>query len=83
MPKPNPTIGIFGGNEFHENCLEIDRSICNLYPINKVKVLILPTAAANENPELATRNGINHFKKIGIIKVSGLNLATKKQSNDK
>ena len=82
MPKTNPTIGIFGGNEFHENCLEIDRSICNLYPINEVKVLILPTAAANENPELATRNGINHFNKIGI-KVSGLNLVTKKQSNDK
>ena len=82
MPKPTKSIGIFGGNEFQENCLEIDREFCNLSSINESKVLILPTAAANENPELAACNGITHFNKIGI-KASALNLINKNQSNDR
>ena len=81
MSKPTPKIGIFGGNEFQENCLDIDIQFCNSSPIYKAKVLILPTAAANENPDLATLNGINHFNKIGVD-VSALKLITKKQSND-
>ena len=77
MSKPTPKIGIFGGNEFQENCLDIDTQFCNSSPIYKAKVLILPTAAANENPDLATLNGINHFNKIGV-EVSALKLITKK-----
>ena len=81
MPETTKTIGIFGGNEFQENCLETDREFCNLSSVTKSNVLILPTAATNENPELAARNGINHFNKIGI-EASALNLINKNQSND-
>ena len=82
MPETTKTIGIFGGNEFQENCLETDREFCNLSSVTKSNVLILPTAATNENPELAARNGINHFKKIGV-EASALNLTNKNQSNDR
>ena len=82
MPETTKKIGIFGGNEFQETCLDTDREFCNLSSVTKSNVLILPTAATNENPELAARNGINHFKKIGV-EASALNLTNKNQSNDR
>ena len=80
MPK-STQIGIFGGNEFHNNCLETDKEFCNLSSHENTKVLVVPTAATNENPNLAAQNGIAHFNKLGVS-ASSLMLTNKRQSND-
>lgn len=81
MPKPTK-IGIFGGNEFQNNCRETDKKFCNLFPHKNINVLIIPTAATKENPNLAAQNGITHFNKLGVS-ASALMLTNKVQSNDK
>ncbi len=57
-------IVLMGGNEFRPDCEAMDRSL--LARIGKSpRVIILPTAAARENPDLAAENGIRHFKSLG------------------
>lgn len=58
-------VALAGGNEFRDNCRAMDRAI--LAEIGKAspRVVILPTAAASQNPGLAARNGIKYFHTLG------------------
>jgi cyanophycinase len=59
-------IVLAGGNEFRPDCERMDRSIlARLGP--QPKVVILPTAAARENPNLAAENGVRHFRRLGAV----------------
>ena len=53
-----------GGNEFRPDCEPMDRAL--LAKIGSTPtVVILPTAAARENPALAAENGVRYFKRLG------------------
>jgi cyanophycinase len=57
-------IVLAGGNEFRPDCERMDRSIlARLGP--QPKVVILPTAAARENPAMAAENGVRYFQRLG------------------
>lgn len=58
-------IALVGGNEFRPDCEPMDRAL--LAKIGgKPKVVIVPTAAAQENPALAAKNGVRYFKHLGV-----------------
>jgi cyanophycinase len=57
-------IVLMGGNEFRPECEAMDRSILARIGITP-RVVILPTAAARENPGLAAQNGVRYFKHLG------------------
>ena len=57
-------IALVGGNEFCPDCEPMDRALLAKIG-SKPKVVILPTAAAQENPELAAENGVRYFKRLG------------------
>jgi cyanophycinase len=57
-------IALVGGNEFRPECEAMDRSLLARIGTNP-RVIILPTAAARENPGLAAENGIRHFQRLG------------------
>jgi cyanophycinase len=57
-------IALVGGNEFRPECEATDRSLLARIGTNP-RVIILPTAAARENPGLAAQNGVLYFKRLG------------------
>ena len=58
-------IVLVGGGEFRRNCQPMDRAL--LARLGKrPKVVILPTAAARENPSLAAENGVRYFHHLGV-----------------
>ncbi len=57
-------IALVGGNEFRTECRPMDQKILARLGA-KPRVVILPTAAAHENPGLAAGNGILHFRLLG------------------
>ncbi len=57
-------IALVGGNEFRPDCEPMDREILARLG-TQPKVVILPTAAARENPGLAAENGVRHFNRLG------------------
>ncbi len=61
MPGP---IALIGGNEFRSDCEPMDRALLARIG-GHPKVVILPTAAARENPSLAAENGVRHFTRLG------------------
>jgi cyanophycinase len=61
------TIALVGGNEFRPNGVVIDEYLLRLAPRVPPRVLILPTAAAQERPELAVQNGVRHFRTLGAV----------------
>jgi cyanophycinase len=61
------TIGLVGGNEFRPNCVPMDEQLLRLAPRVPARVLIVPTAAAHERPELAVQNGVRHFGALGAV----------------
>ena len=67
MMSDLPSRGIFalvGGNEFRPDCELMDRELLTRLG-RKPKVVILPTAAAPENPALAAENGVRYFQRLG------------------
>lgn len=56
-------IALIGGNEFRRNCETMDRGLLDLSGPRR-RVLILPTAAARQKPDLAAENGIRYFQKL-------------------
>ena len=64
--KPQPgIIALAGGAEFMESMDEVDNFLLRLLGKDP-KVVILPTAAAREDPRKAARNGIKHFRRLGV-----------------
>jgi cyanophycinase len=58
-------IALVGGNEFRSNCEPMDRALLARL-VSKPKVVIVPTAAARENPGLAVENGVRYFHRLGV-----------------
>ena len=59
------TIALVGGDEFREGCEEMDRAILETTGVERPRVLIVPTAAAHENPSKAASNGVAYFSSLG------------------
>ncbi len=57
-------IALVGGNEFRSDCEAMDRTLLARIGTNP-EVVILPTAAARENPSVAAENGIRYFTRLG------------------
>jgi cyanophycinase len=57
-------LALVGGNEFRDDCVPMDRALLEVLG-QEARVAILPTAAANENPGRAARNGVRYFSELG------------------
>ena len=57
-------IALVGGNEFRQDCEPMDRGLLARLG-SRPKVVIIPTAAARENPDLAAENGVQYFQRLG------------------
>ena len=62
MPKG---IALIGGEEFRPGCEELDRAILASVEAERPRLLVLPTAAAHENPAMAASNGVRYFSELG------------------
>ena len=58
-------FALVGGDEFRPSCVELDLAILSVCRTDSPRVAVVPTAAANENPELAANNGIRHLTALG------------------
>jgi len=61
-------IGLVGSGEFTPAMAAIDREILATLPAHP-RVVILPTAAAGENPEEWAYRGVEHFTRLGARSV--------------
>jgi len=61
-------IGLVGSGEFTPSMEDIDREILRTLP-GHPRVVILPTAAAGENPEAWAYRGVEHFTRLGARSV--------------
>ena len=55
------TLALVGGDEFRRGCESMDETILRATGKSSPVVLIVPTAAAFENPARAADNGVRHF----------------------
>jgi cyanophycinase len=69
-----------GGDEFSDECREMDRAILSATGARHPSVLVVPTAAAFENPSLAASNGIEYFAGLGAD-VSALMVVQRTQAD--
>ena len=58
-------IVLVGGNEFRRDCDVMDRALLERLGGAGAKIVILPTAATNENPYVAGENGVRQFRRLG------------------
>ena len=58
-------LALVGGDEFRSGCESMDAAILAAAGRPRPVVLIVPTAAAFENPALAADNGVRHFRALG------------------
>lgn len=58
-------MALVGGDEFRATCVDMDRSILAPTNADNPRVVIVPTAAASENPGKAAANGVDHFARLG------------------
>lgn len=58
-------IALVGGDEFREGCESMDEAILAATGKSAPTVLVIPTAAAFERPDIAARNGVRHFASLG------------------
>ncbi len=58
-------LALVGGDEFRRGCESMDDAILRATGKPNPVGLILPTAAAFENPRRAADNGVMHFKALG------------------
>jgi cyanophycinase len=59
------TIALVGGNEFRTDCVPMDEDLLRRSELAAPLVVIIPTAAARENPRLAAENGVRYFSALG------------------
>ena len=57
-------IALVGGNEFRRDCEPMDRALLARLG-SEPSVVIVPTAAAHENPGKAAENGVRYFRRLG------------------
>ena len=58
-------LALVGGDEFRRGCESMDEAILRATGKSSPVVLIVPTAAAFENPARAADNGVTHFSALG------------------
>ena len=58
-------IALVGGDEFRPGCEPMDREILAAAGATRPRVLIVPTAAARQNPSKAAANGVSYFHGLG------------------
>lgn len=58
-------IALVGGDEFRASCRGMDAELLAATGVAKPRVVVVPTAAAMERPELAAANGARHFNGLG------------------
>ena len=58
-------LALIGGDEFRRGCESMDEAILRATGKSSPVVLIVPTAAAFENPARAADNGVRHFAALG------------------
>jgi cyanophycinase len=59
------TIALVGGDEFRDGCEAMDREILAAAGAARPRVLIVPAAAAMQNPSKAAANGVAYFDGLG------------------
>ena len=57
-------ILLVGGGEFQEECLDMDSYLLKSLNKKHPRVAIIPTAAANQRPEMAAENGVRYFDSL-------------------
>ena len=58
-------IALVGGDEFRASCIGMDAEILAATGVATPRVVVVPTAAAMERPDLAAANGVQHFNALG------------------
>ena len=74
-------IALVGGDEFRLGCEDMDRAILGSTGLAEPELLVIPTAAAGENPARATSNGVAYFSGLGA-NASSLMVLEAAQAND-
>jgi cyanophycinase len=65
-PAPQGQVALCGGNEFRRDCDPMDLALLERVGGRQAaQILVLPTAATNENPYVAGESGIRHFLRLG------------------
>jgi cyanophycinase len=76
------TIVLMGGNEFRTECVAMDRAMLARLPEQPPRVVIVPTAAAHQQPAMAAQNGIRHFELLGA-KASAAMIINRADANNR
>ena len=58
-------IALVGGDEFRAGCEDMDAALLKASGVKRPRVLIVPTAAAKQNPAKAAANGVSYFSNLG------------------
>ena len=58
-------IALVGGDEFRAGCEPMDVAILEASGVKPAGVLVVPTAAAGQNPAKAASNGVSYFSNLG------------------
>ena len=58
-------LALVGGDEFRPGCERMDEVILSVTGRSSPVALVIPTAAAFENPGRAAENGVRHFAALG------------------
>ena len=75
-------IALVGGDEFLPSCRQMDNDLIEATGQVSPRVLIVPTAAAMERPELAARHGVQQFEALGAD-ASPLMVVNRDDANDR
>ena len=74
-------VALVGGDEFRAGCEDMDRAILSATGVQITRLLVVPTAAANENPARAASNGVDYFSRLGAA-ASALMVLDARHAND-
>jgi cyanophycinase-like exopeptidase len=58
------TFALAGGDEFRQAYEEPDRALLAMLPASVGRIVIVPTAAAQQGPQMAIANGVRHFQRL-------------------
>ena len=59
------SVALVGGDEFRPGCEEMDNAILRASGEDRPSLLVVPTAAAHQNPSKAASNGVSYFESLG------------------
>ena len=74
-------IALVGGDEFRPGCEDMDLAILRSTGVERPSLLVLPAAAADQNPSKAASNGVSYFASLGA-ESSALMVLDHSQAND-